>query len=187
MNETLLETQTETKPMNSSDKAGSALWNQPDLHSRLQSAHDAFVAENPGTQRVSWASIFEANPSLKEAVKIVSRKEMLNFHTWTYTHLDRSLFLGRKRAPKITKRPQVRRAPRNEAVAAIASILKEDRENHEEDIPFVDNKGIVCLRLPGSMTIGQMVRLGLRPSLGAIHAPIPDGVVVHVPKHYPNQ
>lgn len=53
-------------------------------------------------------------------------------------------------------------------------------------IPFVDNKGVVRLRLPGSMTLGQMAKLGLRPSLDHRNAPIPDGMVVHVPKHYPN-
>jgi len=132
MNEQTVLENNQTKPMNSSDKAGSQLWNQPDLHSRLQSAHDAFVAENPGTQRVSWASIFDANPALLEATKITTEKEKLNFHTWTYTHLDRSLFLKAKQPAvhrkTVNRRKMLTRRPRNEAVAAIASILKEEKQ-----------------------------------------------------------
>jgi len=184
MNETLLETQTETKPMNSESKTGSSLWNDPHITARVQQAHDDWLTKRPDAGRVEWGRIFKADPGLKELLQFRHHHDYLNFLTWIRTHIDRSKYKGKIDA-RSKKRPQVR-PRRNEAVAAIASILKEEKENHE-DIPFVDNKGIVCLRLPSSMTIGQMVKLGLRPSLGAIHAPIPDGMVVHVPKHYPNQ
>jgi hypothetical protein len=56
-------------------------------------------------------------------------------------------------------------------------------------VPFVDNKGIVRLKLKGSSTIGELVRMFPGAKFGLVdkNLPIADGELTHNPEHYPRK
>jgi len=65
--------------------------------------------------------------------------------------------------------------------------MKRKKKPTQEWYPFVDNKGIVRLRLPSDMTYGAFMRMFpmAKLTIEPKGLPIPDGSVVHNPEHYP--
>lgn len=132
MNEQTVLENNQTKPMNSESKTGSSLWNDPHITSRVQQAHDDYLTKRPDAGRVEWGRIFKADPSLKELLQFRHHHDYLNFLAWIRTHIDRSKYKGKIDA-RSKKRPRVRRAPRHEAVAAIASVLREEKQQEQKN------------------------------------------------------
>lgn len=65
--------------------------------------------------------------------------------------------------------------------------MKKKPKKEEAWIPFVNNKGEVVIRIKGSWTIADVIRMGIinEVKITEQHAPVADGAAVHVPSHYP--